>query len=379
MPILLPTSVSPHKSNHLLHIQKKIGSLLPLSVGEIVEVKVIERLGENNLLILLKNRKVLAGSDLPLEKGEKKAVRVEQLHPRVVLQVVENKRTESSRAGDCLRFYRSHPKALLDFFMEGNRVFNKENPGEIALHLGRDNLENVHKMLRSLIISKQTLSSGFFKDYIYNLGYLMEKDLKKAFEKRFGRSANVKHASYNLKGFLLKMSDRLQSLAEKQNSFAIEKLLRFVDSSLKMVEAHQAVNVMLQENENEYVFQIPVLFPEKVGLAEIFFKFNDPTSKNKNRQKQKKVLFVLNMDALGDIIVEAKIEAKKISCEIKCESQKVHGFIVPFLRGLEEKLEAAGYDISHVRCVVEKDMSEIKNRCHGAKSLYDQEMVDVLA
>ncbi|MBW2632005.1 MAG: hypothetical protein JRC90_09670 [Deltaproteobacteria bacterium] len=347
----------------------------PLSVGEVVEAEIVESARYGKALILMKNSPVMVYSGLPLKKGEKIAVRVAQLHPRVVLHVVQNEISQKPRLMDYLRFYRSNPKALSEFFMEGIDRFNHEKLGELAGRFEKEDVRNIQNILKSLIFSRESLKSPlFFRDYIYKFGYLMEKELRETLKRRSGGTTD---APQNLKELLLRVSGRLQSLMEIENLPAAEKLAGFVRSSLQTIESHQAVNYLFQEYEGKYIFQIPLLFPENMGLAEIYVKFGD--QEGKGRRKEKSVLFLLNMDVLGDIVVEAKIKTRKIGCVLKCGNENVCDFIRPFLQELGDRFMALGYEIDYLKCVTEKDNLKIKNEHREFQNLFALESVDILA
>jgi len=360
---ILPPTIASHKLNHLLQIQKKAKFLPPLSVGEVLEAEIMETTRYGKTLILLKNSIVMADSELPLKKGEKIAVRVMQLHPGVILRIVQNAISQHSGLIDYLRFYRSNPKALFEFFIEGIDRFSHKNLGKLAAHLGKEDINNIQNILNSLIFSRKSLKNPlFFRDYVHRLGYLMKK----------------KNAPQNLKGLLIRMAGKLQALMETRNLPAAEKLAGFVRSSLQTIDSHQVINYLFKEYEGKYMFQVPLLFPENMGLAEIFVKFGDRNSKGKGHQNEKNVLFLLNMDVLGDIIVEAKIKAKKISCVLKCKDENICNFIRLFLEELGEKLTALGYDIDYLTCVTEKDNLKTKAESREFQNLFALENVDIL-
>jgi len=379
MSVIITPPPASRNINHLLCIQKKLDSLPPLSVGEIVEAEILERQGVRTFLISFKNRSISADSEIPLQVGEKRSVRVEQLSPRVILRVLQNEKSESLKFADFVKYISANPKALLDIFVEGSGRFNLENLGELVTLLGKEDIETIQKLIQSMTMSKGNLNDSFFKDYIYNLGYLMERELAEVLEKRFGRGKHLASASKNLKGLLGKLSDRINLLTKNDRHPGAERLSNFIRSSLKTIEAHQVVNSLLQDNENEYMFQIPVLFPEYMGLAEIYVKFEDMDSNSGDREKQQKVLFLLNMDALGDIVVEATIESKRIGCVVRCSREEIRAFTVPLLQELEEKLTGVGYDIDHLTCVTGTDISMIKKiEYEKIENLHDQERVDVV-
>jgi len=339
--------------------------LPPLSVGEVVEAEIVETPRYGKALISLKNSMVVADSGLLLKKGEKIAVRVMQLHPGVVLRIVANEISQNSRLMDCLRFYRSNPKALFEFFRDGIDRFSPENLGDLAAHLGKKNVKNIQGILKSLIFSRESLKNPlFFRDYVRRFGYSME---------------NVRDASQNLKQLLIRMSGRLQPLVKTGNLPAAEKLAGFIRSSLQTIDSHRVINYLFQEYDSKYMFQVPLLFPENMGLAKIFIKLGDRDSKDKGRRNEKNVLFLLNMDVLGDVVVQAKIKTKKISCVLKCKDENICNFIRLFLEELGEKLTALGYDIDYLTCVTDKD--DLKTRAESSEfqNLFALESVDILA
>jgi hypothetical protein len=353
--------------------------LPPLSVNEIIEADVLERVGDRTLLIVLKKAKILADSRIPLRGGEKITVKVEQLHPRVVLRFMQNeKETEYSKLSDYLRYYRSNPKVLYDLFMKLDKVFNQENLGELVSHLGKENIENIQKILESLMISKESLNDKLFlKNYLYKFGYLLEKGIKDSAGRGITKTANFNDFSQNLKALLIKMSDRLRLFTENRSLSAIEKLSGFIDSSIRTIESHQVINYLFQEHEGKYLFQIPILFPEKMGWAEIFIKFENKNSEGRDQQKQKCVMFLLNMDALGDIIVEAKIMQKNIGCILKCKHNELRNFILPFFDELRAKLKDMEYKVDYLECIVDTDILEGDQYC-DFHDLLAQEKIDLL-
>jgi len=359
---------------------KKRFFLPPLSVGEVVEADVLRNFGGRKLLILVKMAKILADSEIPFKRGEKITVKVEQLYPKVVLRFMQNGgKTENSRIADYMKFYRSDPKALYDLFVEIGKEFNQESLGDLVSLLGKQNVENIENILEALMISKETLDNKLFlKDYIYKFGYLMEKGFKDAVNKSPVKCTNLKDSSQTLKGLLMNLSDKLKLLMETRNLPAAEKLSGFIKSSLKMIESHQVINYLFQEHEGKYMFQIPILFPENMGLAEIFVKTGDKNSENRDRQKHKSVLFLLNMDALGDIVIEAKIVEKNIGCILKCEDNEQRDFILSLLAGLAKRLNDLEYKVDYLKCVIETDVLK-KDEYHEFQGLFAQEKVDLLA
>jgi len=377
---ILPTVPVLHKSDHLLHIQKKAESLPPLSVGEVVEAEVMESSRSGKALISLKGSAIMADTELPLTKGERVAVRVAQLHPGVVLRTIHGGISERAGVVDYLRLYRSDPKALSNLLMEGVDRFSPEKLGGLAAHLGKEDAKDIQNIFKSLIFSRENLKNPlFFKEYIHRLGYLMEQKLGEALKGRAGRRAHLADALHNLKGALTKVSGRLQSLMKTGDFPSAGGLDGFIRSSLQTIDSHQVINYLFQEYEGKYMFQVPLLFPDSRGMAEIFVKFGDRDSQGRGRHGGKTVLFLLHMDALGDIVAEAKIETGKIHCVLKCSDKEICGFMRSFLGELRERLVALGYEIEYLECVTERDAPRMRDRYHEFENLFALEGVDLLA
>jgi hypothetical protein len=357
-------------------------SLPPLSVGEVVEAEIMEGTRHGKTLILLKNSAIRVHSETPLVEGKKIAVRVTRLHPGVILRIVQGGVPERAGLIDHLRLFRSNPKALSDLLAEGATRFSPEKLGVLASHLGKEDVENMQNIFKSLIFSKDSLKApDFFRNYVHTLGYLMEQKLGEALKKRSGRAEYLRDASQSLKGLLAKVSDRLQPLIEMREFPTAERLAGFVRSSLQAINSHQVVNYLFQEHEGTYMFQIPFLFQENRGMAEIFVKFGERDSGGKGNHEGKNVLFLLDMDALGEVVAEATVEAQKIRCVLKCSDADSRDFVTSFLGELGESLAAVGYDVEHLQCVVnQKDLSEVRDTAYRAfERLFPAEGVDLLA
>ncbi|MBN2397410.1 MAG: hypothetical protein JXI32_03440 [Deltaproteobacteria bacterium] len=347
-----------------------------------MEATVVEGSRLGKALISLKNSTIVADSKVPLAKGETIAVRVTQLHPGVVLRVLHGGMAERAGLSDHLGLYRARPEALSDLLVEGTARFSAEQLGELAAHLGKKEVELLQDLFRSLIFSRESLKNPlFFREYVHTLGYLMEHTLGEALKRRLGRADHLRDASQSLKGLLTRVLDRLQSLPEIRNHLpAAERLAGFVRSSLQVIDSHQVINYLFQEHDGAYMFQVPLLFPEKRGTAEIFVKFGGRDSRGGDRRGMRTVLFLLNMDALGEIVAEAKIEAKKVGCILRCGDAKSCDFMRPFLGELGEGLAALGYDIEYLHCVVnQKDTAETRGAVYREfQRLFAPEGVDVL-
>ncbi len=378
MKILSP-GITAQKVNGALKIQTKSHGLPSLSVGEVVEAEILENPSAGNIPILFKNKKTTVYSDLPFKKGEKIAVKVTQLHPKVILRIVSDDIFRGSNVMNALRSFRSNPKMLSSFFMDATAIFNPDNIGEFEPLIGRENIQNINERIASLIFSRESLKNPFFlKNFIHQLGYLFEKEIGEALKNKPGRVLSIKNAGQTLKALLLKISGRLQAQTAGDRFPGSEKLAEFVRSGLTAIETHQGLNYLLQEQEGKYMFQIPLLFPESMGMAEIFVNFNNREDTEKKGRKKQSVLICLDMDALGRIVVETVIEKKKMYCTLKCKDHNIANFISPLLTELGQTLENLGYKLGHLKCSVTTAGVRAKHAVDALQPLFAQDSVDFL-
>ncbi len=376
---LLSPEITSQRINCALKIQDNPQSLPPLSVGEVVTAEILDTPSSGNIPILLKNKKAMVHCKLPLRKGEKVTVKVTQVHPKIILRVVSDAISRDANLMNCLRLFRSNPKMLSTLFNDANAIFSPDNISELETFIGTEDIRQIKDMITSLIFSRKNAKNPyFFRDFVHTLGYLAEQELGKALKNKSGRALSVKGAGKNLKTLFQKISDGFQGQTIREDFPAAEKLSKFVRLALSAIETHQGINYLLQEHEGKYMFQIPLMFPENMGMAEIFVKFNDRKSPGKQGHKKQSVLICLDMDAMGPIMVETVIEKRKMGCTLKCKNQDVADFIKPFLVNLGQKLENLGYKLDHLKCSVEKDNLQTERAFDELQPIFAQDKVDVM-
>jgi hypothetical protein len=378
--IVIPTTYN-HRLHHAQFHNKTSAVPAALSVGEILETRVIEKLSDRNILIALKGIKMPAEAEVALNKGDAVRVRVESLHPQVILRIMGGVFTEESQVVDYLRWQRANPDALSQMVTEAFSLLNGENLGKILRYLPEEVLQRTSQMFKLLVLSQETIGGNFVKDYLGNLGMLMESHLRKIMEG--GQGVNKGDVTpQNLKSLLVRLSDEIQNLLMKREALdnegiiTLTKLSEFVDSSLKTIESQQIMNFILQEAESKYLFQIPILFPDSVRKGDIFIEY-DRNKRNKGHEGHHRVIVFLNMDILGEMIIEATLEGTILGCLIKCKDQETCDFVSSFLEELRRALVAAGCEISAMTCVAGGDLTGEKIEYYQDRIVYAREVVDI--
>ena len=380
--IFIPT-ISSHKLNQAQFHSKNSIPFPGISIGEILEAGVIETMKDQKTLITLKGATMQADSEVHLNAGDKIQVKVESVHPQLVLRIMERGYSEESNLADYLRWHRSNPDALSHMMTEAMRQFNSANLGKLLRYLPGEDFQKIFTLLKSLLYSTETKGSNFLRDYLSKLGLTMESQLRKVVEGRSGIGEGDLHAE-NLKGLLTELSYDLHNLLagkdalDGEEGIKLASLSKYVDSSIKTIESHQIINFILQEAENKYLFQIPILFPDGVRKGDIFVEY-DRHAREKGEKGQYRVIFFLSMDVLGDMIIDAELKGDKIDCVVKCADQDVCAFISSFLEELRGSLLALGCKIDMVKCVTGVDLVKEKLDYYQDRVLYNREVIDLFA
>jgi hypothetical protein len=380
--IFIPT-ISSHKLNQAQFHTKNSIPFPGISIGEILEAGVIEKMGDQKMLITLKGVRMQADSEVHLNAGDKIQVKVETLHPQLILRIIEGGYSEESNLADYLRLHRSNPEALSHMMTEAMRQFNSADLGKLLRYLPGADFQKIFTILKSLLYSAETKGTNFLRDYLSRLGLTMESRLRKVVEQRSG-IGNSDLQAENLKGLLTELSSDLHNLLMNKDSFdgeekiALDSLSKYVDSSIKTIESHQIINFILQEAENKYLFQIPIVFPDGVRKGDIFVEY-DRNGREKGEKSQYRVIFFLSMDVLGDMIIDAELKGDKIDCVVKCADQNVCDFISSSLVELRESLLSLGCKIDTVKCVAGGDLAKEKLDYYQDRVLYNSEVIDLFA
>jgi hypothetical protein len=380
--IFIP-AISSHKTNQAQPCSKNSIPFPEISIGEILEAGVIEQMDDQKTLITLKGVSMLADSEVHLNAGDKIQVKVEAIHPQLILRIIEGGYSEESDLTDYLRWHRSNPEALSHMITEAMRQFNSADLDKLLRHLPGADFQKIFTLLKSLLFSTETKGSNFLRNYLSKLGLTMENQLRKVVEGRSG-IGNGNLQTESLKGLLTELSSDLHNLLMNKDSLdgeekmALDSLSKYVDSSIKTIESQQIINIILQEAENKYLFQIPIVFPDGVRNGDIFVEY-DRHSKKGGEKGRYRVIFFLSMDVLGDMIIDARLKGDKIDCIVKCADRDVCEFISSFLEELQESLLTLGCKIDIVKCIAEEDLVKERIDYYHNSVLYNMEVIDLFA
>jgi hypothetical protein len=381
-PVLLPP-VLPTHAVRILQIQNSPQSLPPLSPGEILKANVIRKMDDGKVLISIADRQLLAETEAGLRVGDRLVLRVEQLGPRTVLAIVPVVTSEASVLTDYLKIYRSDPEALLKLVNEFSRLSSPEKAAEWTRFLAGEDVSKLSGILNALVYSERSVSDPLFmRNMIQALGLFFESELRKAV---LGDYPDIATRRTSLKELLMKVSLNLHGMldgktesASKENDVFLQ-LVKWVDSAVKTIESHQVINCLAEENDNRYLFQIPLQFPGGFGTARIFVQCDGHSAKGKERKDEFTVVFSLDMDALGGLMIHARVKGQTLDCTIRCPKDDVRDFLRPVLNRLQDGLTACGFKIGEIHCLTDDKVDEAKEEYFREQIFFGEETVNIFA
>jgi hypothetical protein len=354
---------------------EKISSSLPgIAVGDLLEATILKNFGSEKYLIRINGSEaVQAESALPLRIGDTLKLRVDQLRPYLMLVLADQNSLEGEPISESLRLQRSNPGALLEFISNLSDVINSKELNRFLPYLNQENIKNLLRILDSLALSPKADRNQFFKEYIDNLGLQWENNLGDALKK-----GGVDQEKAGLKGALMKLSEELYGMTRHDGEARnrLDVLQMILTGSVKTLESEQIINVLNQENENRYLFQVPLFFPSGTRMSDILIEIAGK-GQRKEGQEDFRILFLLNMDAIGDISVQIGIRGWVLNCQILCTNRDSCGFIASSLQRLEDGLAGLGFKIGSMKCNFENDLAEEREIFNSARMMNEFEAVNI--
>lgn len=371
----------------LLSPSEKSGFSAGLTTGQLLEGKVVEALGNHQFLVDFKGIKVVAESMLELTPGQQMQVKIIQTVPRVVMNLV----TDGTAEQKALSLLRAQLPSHIDWgkLTESLAKFlTKEKLYQLEMVVDKNVLEKVSASLSSLSLSKDEVGDGAkIKEFIERSGLLYESRLKEALLLNKVMPKQLREIlEKDLKGLLLKLSQDLEEAGGKvykggdiSLKSTVHNLLQMVNSSVEKIELHQLVNYLTSKNDQQLVFQIPIVLPEGIKNAELYVRSGYQKSrKGKGDAHDCHIVFLLTMKSLGELRIDTQVAKKKMRCAIQVENSTIARFVEKNLSELSHRLTALDYTIEKLTCTVKRNESENIFPLEGF-ALLEMRLVDIVA
>ncbi len=354
-----------------------------VSVGEELNVSIVQRHSARQYLVAIKDRTLLADSATPLKVGDELRVHVDQHHPQLVLRVLSENGAARDILTEHLRFFRANPEGLPGNLQRteillAQAIMNPRLPPPL-----QNEIRAILKVIQMLRYPGTAIdNSNYLRDYPIDLGLLMESRLKKALLAKGERGGRNDRIFGGLKELLLQLTGKLGALPSDDTlpaelRLTLQQVQSSAEKTAKAIENQQVINVMLQEVEHAYLLQIPLQFPGGMKLGDILIREDDRTDRTSGDPRSFAVELFLDLDMLGHVLIELHLKDKQLGCVCKCEEAVVHEFITSCLSELREKMSALGYRVDRLACVVEQDLEKQRLTLQGNYQLYSAESINL--
>ncbi len=316
-----------------LQAEDSFTSLPEFIKNEVVEGKVLQTTSLKSVL-LIKGRRVMAKSHLPLKEGAVLQLKVTETHPVPILKLL-GAPTTGADAVNAAMIFSAMKENLWKLLMENLNLHGLSKEDALLFK------ELLHD-LSAKIFKKPT--PDLLRTLIEQSGLGWEKKLKEiSFQKQIGTEDFNKLIGKDLKGLGSRL---LFQNAEKQ-----VLLNRFV-SAIKNI---QLLNHLSLEQDNKIFLPIPIQFSDglfTVGqlLIHIRQQQKDEDGKEKRDRSFYRISFLLEFSNLGPLRADLTIRGKEIDGRFLLSKEEGKLIVERNLPSLIKNLTARGFSINHMEC-----------------------------
>lgn len=313
--------------------------------NEIVEGKVLKSFSLKNVLLLIKGKRIMAKTHMPLREGSVISLKVEEVHPNPVLKFLGtiNENIEKINASMIMNGLKKNLwKTII------------ENIDHCILP------DNDKKLFKELIddISRKIFlkpNPDLLRELVDKSGIGWEAKLREIITSE----ANYSKANINelMTGDLKGLGSKFVSLMEGQNDL----FKKFV-STIKNI---QLLNQFGLEQERRIFIPIPVQFPDGLfTIGQLLIHLHENKKKDGDGKEKDKnffrISFLLEMSNLGPLRADLVVRQKQINGRFLIVEEKAKNIIEKQLPSLIKTLEKKGFVIPHFECQM-KEPVEIKD------------------
>jgi len=355
-------------------------------LGETLEATILEKLAGNKYTVALKNVNIPATSNSPLNIGEKLTVKVNSLHPQIVLNVIgSNSQGGTAAVNDNLLQWRANPEALVQVAGKFAGIAGLLKNIDLPETFLEGDVKKLIKLFDDIILSRQTKANRLFlKDFASRTGLLPENSLQQII-KDSSSKAIAKPLNDNLKELLLKLSAAANNILrgdpqpDLELKVKLNNIMAFTGETLKAIEVSEVINSVFQESDNGLVLQIPVALADDFRLADVFITPDGKDQQGKKNFSSCSVALFLDLDILGKIAAHANFRTGSINCVIRCEREEIRNLIADNLDELKNALTRSGYQIGYIDCVQAEGLTKGREEFLARQSFFVDQLVNFFA
>ena len=377
--------VDPNNTNIISELSARAIKKMNLSSGQVIKATIVDS-QTNNTVVKFENRLIRAYSfSEPPNLGEKISLIVTPYLDRFKLV------SQDDRASK-----------LVDIFKIKSLLPYKESFGVMVQKL--DILLNSSEVIKSLraetglvprlIKTLNLLKAPFFEQDLTSQGSTLikqqidlsginyESKVKHALEGKelLDVPTNVKN---DLKGQLINLLKLLEIRIGGNETSAIQryqllKVIKVLMRAVDNIELQQLTNQLSRQENQPITLQIPD--PFMIGKTiNLYIRQSEDKSKNKENKENKSVLlvFFLELSALGNLRVDAKINNQAISLRIDVENSNIAKFVENSLKDFCSSLDDLGFEVNASCGVVANIDKELESKLNPLLISETDRLVDL--
>jgi hypothetical protein len=306
---------------------------------------VIDSVDPLHTLIRIKGEKILVENRGPsLTQGRELTLRVEEIHPQVILKIIPEESLSEFRIESFLMKYLSAdwPLETLAEKLAGLWRISPETMDP--------EVQNTLRQLFSLVNLFSPLASpldpGELQRVVAQSGLFWESKLRRFIQ---GQTEDYFDSLLegDLKGLLLKLKLQLNSLVQQNRipaSALIENIARALDQFGDKIELYQILNLSQAESMENVLFLFPLWVHNNLQFVELNFSFPRQGAEP-SAEEEFSIFFLLHFPDWGRMRIEVRVKGKSLYCSFTVSAPKVKEVLDRALPELSARLHQLGYGL----------------------------------
>lgn len=178
--------------------------------------------------------------------------------------------------------------------------------------------------------------------------------------------------------FALQKMLRALNIGQPKLQSEVLSLLAKIQEGFQRIEQQQFFNAVAQRDEDFLTLPFPVEFQKERTTVRIMLG-KKAKGRKKGKEKEKRdVVFLLELQALGKVRIDALLRSKSISIKIGITDEDLVSFVKPFLPELKERLGISGFQVQSLDCLPIENLDDQEPFFQGISPHDEIALIDLL-
>ena len=316
--------------------------LPPLAVGQQVDIEILDELPNGRVRVDVQGTILEADIAQGVQIGARVHATVEQLQPQVVLHLLAN--TEQSWQNEVIRLLRNTVGHHMPVGESLQTLWSAlsaltQSPAQDKIPASATKL---YDLLKTLFQNTGPPTVEQLAAFVRDGGLHYETKLLRGAEQHSSEFTQIVES--DVKGLLLQLTQDLEKAQAGQHTLAAASL------HLEHIVNQQAVNLLAHAQGEPYQLQIPLFTDQGITTAFIAIEANEKghgeekESGSEESRTGYHILFLLDLEGLGQTRIEAQIGAKSLWGVFYVDRPSSVTLLQTELPAFREILQTLGYD-----------------------------------